>query len=83
MKELSLNNGNYYFSVKELKERDRLEQEDIDRIVEYWDVLEHLMDNEDMEEANMFSNADVETVEGKIEYLIDYLSVAKDDLVLG
>lgn len=76
MTEISLNNGVSYINVVEL---DTVKEQ----IIEYWEELVNLMDSEDMEIANLFTDAHTETKKGKIEYLKDYLSIAKENLILG
>lgn len=77
MKKLSLNNGLSFVDIEDLTEKE------IGKIDKYWDELVVFMDAEDMEEANNFTDADTDTLSSRIEYLKDYLSVAKDNLILG
>lgn len=77
MGELSLDNGIHFVNLDNLSEKDK------EKIDTYWDELVSFMDYEDREETNNFTESDTDLLEGKIQYLKDYLSISKYDLILG
>lgn len=78
LKELSLDNGIHFVDLENPTAAER------EKINEYWHEITNLMDTEDMETANDITEIDTtDALDDKIQYLKDYLSIAKDNLILG
>ena len=78
LKELSLDNGIHFVDLENLTSAEK------EKINEYWHEITNLMDAEDMETANDITEIDTtDALDDKIQYLKDYLSIAKDNLILG
>lgn len=77
MKNLSLDNGVNFINLNQLTEDEKK------KIITYWGSIFNVMDRDTMEKVNNCTDADTNTVVGKIQYISDYLQVCKYDIIIG
>ena len=70
---ISVNNGNTYHNPADIP----------DEIALHWDSIIAAMDGDIMESVNCATDADTDTTEGKVQYLMEYLAEAGEDMVIG